>query len=378
VRARSRPPCSGPGRGRARSSAWSRSRGGAAPRPDGAPARDAGGSPAWLRAPAEAEDPGRAGGDGRRGRPRRTPRRHHHRGALPGDAGWRSARRGTAAAPALPSLRAAFAAAGVVRRLALAIAGFRAQLALLAGLWWAVGARAVATGGGGALRGLGFIVIILALVAARLGSSWLAGRLAIDVGAVLRDRLLHGILALDTEPIRAEGIGQLLGRVVETEALEALALGGGLMAAAGLFELATGVVVLALGLGARGHLPLVGVWLAVGTALAALAQRRLGRWSELRVGLTHDLVERMVGQRTLVAQQAPELRDLDRNAALDAYAAAGRMLDRALAALSVVVPRGWLLTAVAASPPGSRAPAPDRRLRHQPRRRAVPSTARSS
>ena len=72
-----------------------------------------------------------------------------------------------------------------------------------------------------------------ALVATRLLSSWMAGRLAVDVGQVLRDRLLHGVLGLDTEPLRAEGIGRLLGRVIETEALESLALGGGLVAAAG-------------------------------------------------------------------------------------------------------------------------------------------------
>jgi ATP-binding cassette subfamily B protein len=322
--------------------------------PDGAVvACDAGAFAAWLRAPAEAET--RAGleatvAEAGLGGPRAATVTEALCLATLGGARLAEGQR---LRPALPSLRAAFAAAGVARRLALAIAGYLAQLALLAGLWRAVGARAVATDGGGPQPGLVFVLIvfILALVAARLASSWLAGRLAIDVGEVLRDRLLHGILALDTEPIRAEGIGQLLGRVVETEALEALALGGGLTAAAGLFELVTGVVVLALGLGARGHLPLVGVWLAVGTALGALAQRRLGRWSELRVGLTHDLVERMVGQRTLVVQQPPELRDIDRNAALDAYAAAGRKLDRALAALSVLVPRGWLLTAVAALAP---------------------------
>ena len=249
---------------------------------------------------------------------------------------------------ARPSLAAALASAGVARRLAIAIGGYLAQLACLSALWWTVGAGALAPGAG---RLTGLAAVIAALVGARLLSSWLAGRMAIDVGEVLRDRLMGGILALDTEPIRAEGIGQLLGRVVETEALEALALGGGLMAAAGLFELVAGAVALALGLAARGQLPLLAVWLAVAVALGARAQRRLARWSELRVGLTHDLCERMVGQRTLVAQQPPELHHRDEDAALEAYAAAGRRLDRALTALSALVPRGWLLAAVAVLAP---------------------------
>ena len=123
---------------------------------------------------------------------------------------------------------------------------------------------------------------------------------------MLRERLLHGLLALDTESMRAEGIGQLLGRVVETEALESLALGGGLMAAAGAFELVTGAVVAR----ARRRRGLAAAaarrrWLrGRGAVLAAGVQRALARWSAERIALTHDLVERMVGQRTLVAQQA--------------------------------------------------------------------------
>ena len=252
------------------------------------------------------------------------------------------------AAPA-PSFGAALRARGLGRRLGLALAGYLGQLAIVTGLWWLVGARAVAAADSPA--GAGFVALVSALVAARLASSWTAGRLAIDVGETLRGRLLEGILALDAETVRSEGIGQLLGRVVDTEALEALALGGGLVAAAGLFELLTGVVILTLGLGARWQLPLLAAWLALALALATRAGRALGRQTALRVALTHDLVERLVGQRTLVAQQPPELRHREEDAALADYAAAGGAVDRALSTLAVVVPRGWLLAAVAVLAP---------------------------
>ena len=45
--------------------------------------------------------------------------------------------------------------------------------------------------------------------------------------------ILHGLLRLDTEPLRAAGIGRLMGRVADVEAVESLALGGGLTAAVG-------------------------------------------------------------------------------------------------------------------------------------------------
>ena len=104
-----------------------------------------------------------------------------------------------------------------------------AQLALLMLAWWMVGTRAVA--GRAGTTGLFVWVCVLAgFVAVRSLSSWLAGRLAIDGGRLFRQRLMEGLLALDAEPLRAEGIGQLLGRVMETAAVEALALGGGLQA----------------------------------------------------------------------------------------------------------------------------------------------------
>jgi ATP-binding cassette, subfamily B, bacterial len=252
--------------------------------------------------------------------------------------------------PAQPSMWSALRAAGTGRRAVAAVAGYLAQLGLVAGLWWTVGARAVAADhGGGSIATIA--AIIAALVSVRLAASWTAGRLAIDGGSVLRERLLHGLLALDTESTRADGIGRLLGRVVETEALESLALGGGLIAAAGAFELVTGAVILALGVAAVGQLPLLAACCAGGALLAARVQRALARWSSERVSLTHDLVERMVGQRTLVAQQPASRRHVEQEAALARYGATGRALDRAVAVLAIVLPRGWLIAAIVALAP---------------------------
>jgi ATP-binding cassette subfamily B protein len=307
---------------------------------------DAAALAAYLRAPAEAE--ARAGIDAT------VARAGIEAGRAPAVAaallraalGAERVAEGERLRPASASMGAALREAGVGRRLALAVAGYLAQLALVSGLWWTVGGRAVAAdaAGGGSIAII--VGIIAALAAVRLLSSWTAGRLAIDGGRVLRERLLRGLLSLDTESTRAEGIGQLLGRIVETEALESLALGGGLAAAAGAFELVTGVVVLALGAAAGWQLPLLVAWCACAAVLAARVQRALARWSAERVALTHDLVERMAGHRTLVAQQAAPLRHVEQEAALARYAAAGRRLDRAVAVLGIAVPRGWLIAAV--------------------------------
>jgi ATP-binding cassette subfamily B protein len=252
--------------------------------------------------------------------------------------------------PSAPSLGAALRAAGLGRRLVLAAGAYMLQLVLLVIVWW----MAATKGAGG--RGVApplvtWAAALAALVVMRLASSWTAGRLAVDGGELLRARLLDGLLVLETEPIRADGVGRLLGRVMETEAVEALGLGGGLLALAGLFELATGAVVLALGASGARELVVLIVWIAVAVALAARFWRALRLWSERRLALTHDLVERMVGHRTLVAQQPPELRDAADDRALDQYARAGRALDRHAALLEVLVPRGWLIAGLAAVAP---------------------------
>jgi ATP-binding cassette, subfamily B, bacterial len=232
------------------------------------------------------------------------------------------------------------------RRLAATALAYAAQLVLFVVAWGLVGARA--TAGGATTPWVAELLFVLgALLGTRFLASWGAGRLAIDAGELLRRRLMEGLLALDTEPLRAEGIGQLLGRVMETEAVESLALGGGLLAMAGTFELVTGAVVLALGARGPVQLALLALVLAGAAVLALRFWRALARWSALRLGLTHDLVERMVGHRTLVAQQPPELRHVDESRALTAYERAGLALDRGAAALAVVVPRAWLLAGVA-------------------------------
>jgi ATP-binding cassette, subfamily B, bacterial len=300
---------------------------------------------ALLRAPAEASSQSgveaavaRAGFIGERGGAVRS-------ALLVAALGGERVAEGARLRPALGSIGAALRAAGVGRRLVAALGGYVGQLALFVALWGTVGARAVAAGDLGA--GWSWIALVALLAAVRLASSFAAGRLAIDAGAVLRDRVLHGLLRLDTEPLRAAGIGQLMGRVADVEAVESLALGGGLTAAVGAFELVTGLCVLALGVAPGGQLAFAALWCALGVALAVRVQRRLAAWSSERLALTHDLVERMIGQRTLVAQQPPELWHRDEDRALAAYAARGRALDRAVAVLTVVVPRGFVIGAVA-------------------------------
>ncbi len=113
--------------------------------PDGSPVVcDAAALAACLRAPAEAE--ARAGIEATVARAGvEAARRPTVADALlRASLGAERVAEGERLRPARPSMWAALRAAGIRGRMAAAIAGYLAQLALVAGLWWTVGARAVA------------------------------------------------------------------------------------------------------------------------------------------------------------------------------------------------------------------------------------------
>ena len=206
-----------------------------------------------------------------------------------------------------------------------------------------------------------WVLLLLSLVPLRAASGWLDATFAIDAGCLLKQRLLAGALRLPIDAVRQLGSGQWLARVMESQALEALALNGGLAVLVALLELGFAAWILSAGAAAALHLTLLGGWLALCSALGWRYWRVLQRWTALRLTMTHDLVERMVGHRTRLAQERPARRDAEEDSGLHAYLACSREMDRAIAPVVAVAPGGWIVVALAGLAPafaaGSATPA---------------------
>jgi ATP-binding cassette subfamily B protein len=185
-------------------------------------------------------------------------------------------------------------------------------------------------------------LLLVTLIPLRLWSTWGQGRLAFGVGGLLKTRLLAGALRLAPEEMRQQGAGQVLGRVLEAEAVEALALSGGLLGLLAGVEVAMAACVLGSGAGGRLQVGLLGGWLWVAGGLGWHLLCRRRHWTAARLRMTHALVERMVGHRTRLAQEAPEHWHVGEDQDLAAYIAASRRLDRTAAWLAAFIPRGWL------------------------------------
>jgi ATP-binding cassette subfamily B protein len=192
-----------------------------------------------------------------------------------------------------------------------------------------------------------WLLLLFTALPLRVLSSWAGGLLAVRAGAALKRRLLAGAVSLVPEEIRHLGVGQLLGRVLESEVIEQTAFTGGLVALTALFDLLWAEVVLAIsGCGLLPPLALA-AWVAGLSVLGARYLRRARNLTVQRLDLTNELVERMVGQRTRVAQEPRDQWNQGEDQALVRYLGAATELDRTGARLMALGPRGWLVLGLA-------------------------------
>ncbi len=234
--------------------------------------------------------------------------------------------------------------AGLTRSLASSLGLRFIQYSLLMAAWLVLGR--------GALNGqldsgwlIAWTLLLLTAVPFHLLAEWLQGRFAIEAGARLKGRLLFGALRLQPEEIRHLGAGQMLGKIAESSAIETLALTGGFVALTAVIELSLASVILAVGATGQSLWPqLVLLLICVATTIFVswrYYRRRLD-WTETRAAMTNDLVERMVGHRTRLAQESRERWHESEDRAVENYLTQSQAMDRASVA-PMIMPRCWLL-----------------------------------
>ena len=207
--------------------------------------------------------------------------------------------------------------------------------------WWVIGR--------GALQGrlelgwlLAWALLLFSLIPFRLLTTWAQGQVAIKAGTILKRRLLAGALRLTPEEIRHQGAGQFLGQVIEAEAVESLALTGGLLGLVAGLELIFAAAIIVTGAGGFLQMGLLLGWLGLIGWLGWRYFQQRQTWTRSRLSLTHDLIERMVGHRTRLAQENPQHWHTGEDEALATYLTHSRQMDQATVRLTALIPRGWL------------------------------------
>jgi ATP-binding cassette subfamily B protein len=186
-------------------------------------------------------------------------------------------------------------------------------------------------------------LLLLTVIPVHLVGMQIKNRLSLHFGALLRNRLLHGILQLRPEEVQHQGSGYFVGNVQEIEQLEATGVSAAFMACTSFFEVLIAAVVLMLGAGGLLHGMLLLGWTGVILLLGRIYYMRMRDWLIHSRVMTCDLVERMVGHRTRLAQEKPDQLHGIEDQLLSRYA----MLSERLDSMEVIMKsaagrRGWL------------------------------------
>lgn len=235
-----------------------------------------------------------------------------------------------------------FRNAHLIRPLLSLLALFFGQQALLIVSWWVIG-RGVFQG----RFDLGWIaawaILLFATVPLQLMLNDSQSELSIGAGAVFKQRLIYGTLKLDPEEIRHQGMGQFLGRVMESEAVEQLALNGGLNAFLAIVQLFTAGIILAMGAGGPVGVLVLLAWSVISLLILWQYALKTKSWTDIYRAMTNDLVERMVGHRTRLAQEDRQQWHAEEDLILERYLQSSLELDRRGLQLSAFISRGWLV-----------------------------------
>ncbi len=236
--------------------------------------------------------------------------------------------------------------AGVLRQLVFFFSTHTIFYLLFLLSWWLIG-RSVFQGRIETGWLWAWVLTLLTLVPLRVFAIWLQGVVAITIGGLVQKRLLYGTLRLHPDEIRHQGAGQLMGRVFEADAIESLAINGGLLGITALIELALSVWVLSQGAGKLLHVFLLGGWIVVLGWFSYRYHQRFKQWSSTRRDMTHNLIENMVGHRTRLAQMVRQHWHDGEDEALVQYIQESTEMDMLAARLTSLVARGWLVVGLA-------------------------------
>ena len=193
---------------------------------------------------------------------------------------------------------------------------------------------------------LGWIAVIACAIPLRMVEVWWQGVFSIRVGTLLKQQLLAGILKLTPDEVRLDGIGRHFGRVAEAEVVEQLALGGALLAVLSIVDLILAGVILVLGAGGWLQAGALVAWVLVAFLLGRRHYAVQRQWSTARVDITHDLLERMLGHRTRLAQLPLERWHDGEDVRLCAYSETSKIMDRRTMQLTALLRDGWLVLAL--------------------------------
>jgi ATP-binding cassette subfamily B protein len=229
--------------------------------------------------------------------------------------------------------------------LGLLVGSYGAQLTLTILAWWLIGRDALSGEFSWNLLGA-WVLVLLTTIPFQMLTALAQRQVALRVGEIFKVRLLQGALQLQPEEIRHQGAGQFLGRVLAADRVEQVTLAGGFITLLSVLQLALAVVILAIGTGGWISALLLCGWALLLIGLGWRYGQANDAYATIHRAMTNDLVERMVGHRTRLAQEDPAHWHDEEDKILERYVRLQSREDRAESRLAAL-PRGWIMVGLA-------------------------------
>ena len=185
-------------------------------------------------------------------------------------------------------------------------------------------------------------LLLLTIVLVRCFSQWNQCQLSIDIGAILKQRLLFGALHLKQDETRNQGFGQFMGRMMESEAFESMALDGGFEVILFFIKLLASLYLLSFACGLKISLFLF-TWIACFLVCCLIYYKYTNNWINHFRAMTNNMIERMVGYRTRIVQENLKHWHDEEDEELERYHSLSKQRDRITLILNPVLTRSWLL-----------------------------------
>lgn len=213
-------------------------------------------------------------------------------------------------------------------------------------IWAVIGRWALGSSLSGG-RFVQWLLLLASMIVLFIYGRWTQGMISIRMNALIKERLLAGALKIDRDQLRTEGPSHLLGRVLESNTIQTVMLDGVFGITVATIEAVFAAAVLQLGAVGWKHTLLFVSWVAAVGVVHYVGYFRRARWTEDRVDMTHDLVEKMVGNRTRLAQQRSVSWHDGEDESLCHYHAAAHQIDTCGVAAEMLAARAWMIIATA-------------------------------
>ena len=188
-------------------------------------------------------------------------------------------------------------------------------------------------------------ILLLSVIPFKLYSQWNQCQIALNTGLFFKQRLLFGAMHLKQDEVRTQGPGQFMGRVMESEAFESMALDGVFDII--LFMINFCIALWLLFISCSGVITFVLVaWMTACLLFCWINYFATHNWIQHFRNMTNNIIERLTGYRTRIVQENKDHWHDDEDIELNEYQRLSEKKDQTSLILNPVLTRGWMLIAI--------------------------------